>query len=150
MEHSYLNSDYCRYIDLQLFNTPQHLIWLCDYHEPNDNTQLTWNDIPEATVPDSYEKELKNLPQYYLILNHTKKCYINTKELSEIQNNKQWIIHPLPILCNSDDGYQGGGDFGKHDSRRATWCEDKLETTPLHNDIINKYKNVTTDVIFEE
>ncbi len=45
MEHSFLNNNYCKHIMSLLYNNPKPLIWLCDYHQPDDDTtRYTWDD----------------------------------------------------------------------------------------------------------
>ena len=147
MEHSYLENNYCKHIMSLLEDNPQNLIWLCDYHESDDITELTWNDAEN----DDTNKCLDSFPDdKYYILNHTQKLSIDVQKLLSLykkENKNGWFIHPIPILCNSDTESQGGGDYRKKDSRRATWCEDEISTSKNQN---TTFKDITEDVLFYE
>jgi len=151
MEHSYLANDYCKYIISILKDNPKKLVWLCDYHDGKQNTQLTWNKTKQVNsffMINSFEDD------NYWIINHTKKCYIDIKKLKYLyENSKQstnWNIHPIPILCNSDEYSQGGGDYHTPDSRRATWCEDLISSSKPYKDEFENFKDVTEDCLFFE
>ena len=147
MEHSYLENNYCKHIVSLLKDNPQKLIWLCDYHEPDDITKCTWNNTEEVEKYDVLDLFKDN--KYY-IYNHTKKLYIDVKRLLKLyedSENSSWSIHPLPILCNSDTGSQGGGDMHREESRRASWCEDIISSS---EQLVDGFEDVTEDVLFFE
>jgi hypothetical protein len=71
------------------------------------------------------------------------------KKLVLAYEDRSFLIHPLPILCNSDTEPEGGGDFRKEDSRRATWKGDEIEIV-FNNTESSNYKDVTDDSVFCE
>ena len=154
MEHSYLPNDYVNGIlnwigEDKKFN----LIWLCDYHEGN----ITWDNTKEVKLTFKYEYNTKN--KYYTytnffggyVINHDLGVYIDLAEIYKILRDMgvEWKIHPLPILCNSDESSMGGGDYHQEDSRRGLWCNHKLELTCDIKKLQN-LQDVTNDCIFIE
>ncbi|MCK5133651.1 MAG: hypothetical protein KAR40_16040 [Candidatus Sabulitectum sp.] len=117
-----------------------------DYHDADEITDLTWDNVDEE---EGYDKTNHFEKKNCIVLNHTKKCYINLDQL-HLKDKEGWGIHPLPILCNSDKSSLGGGDYHPEDSRRATWCGDLIETRYKIPSKNLKYEDVTEDVWFEE
>jgi hypothetical protein len=147
MEHSYLENNYCKHIMSLLKNNPLPLIWLCDYHEADETTDLTWDLCEEDETDECIDSFTDDK---YFILNHTKKVFIDVEKLFKLygeEAKEEWYIHPIPILCNSDTQSLGGGDYHPEDSRRATWCEDIISTSQEPE---GEYKDVTEDVLFFE
>ena len=148
MEHSYIGNNYVNHIMSLLDNDKQKLVWLCDYHEPDEKTQYVWNNVVEESgyaAIDNFEDNK------YFIINHSKKLYIDIEKLHNILEEKEpsgWYIHPIPILCNSDRDSQGGGDFHKNDPRRATWCEDYIQATKEKPG--TGYEDATEECLFFE
>jgi len=147
MEHSYISNDYCMVIMSMLLNKPQPLVWLCDYHEADDLTSLTWDNVKEF---EGYDQTNHFEKSNCYVFNHTKKLFINLGQLHNKgkAENDGWAIHPIPILCNSDERSRGGGDYHPEDSRRATWCGDLIETSKSPRNI--GYEDVTEDCWFTE
>ncbi len=148
MEHSYLGNEYVNVMMGAILNNPKEVVWLCDYHEADDMTSHTWDNTKGI---DKYPKKPR-VDLDYFILNHTKKLVISVSHLQDLYNDddkSSWHIHPIPILCNSDDGSLGGGDYHAEDSRRATWCGDTLEVQ-LVRDGFDDYKKITKDCLFYE
>jgi len=147
MEHSYLNNNYCEAIEWKLLNKKKSLVWLCDYHEKDMMTELTWNNTKEGSIKEAPDTYTEHSPVKYII-NHSIQMYFEKQELSKLLENEEWMIHPLPILTNSDDGAMGGGDYHEDDSRRGTWCGHTIEVRT--SDVPSSYKNITKDCIFKE
>lgn len=132
-----------------MFNKPKHLVWLCDYHDSDKTTKATW----ETCHDEKYTKDLslQYAENKYYIINHTKELYIDVNKLMNLYKEDEsyngWMIHPIPILCNSDLNSMGGGDFHQADSRRAIWATDEIETS---FDKPNNYIDVTEDCLFFE
>jgi len=145
MEHSYMGNDYVLGIMELLNNNAQQLVWLCDYHKADKNCKYTWDEMDDLSVKLETTLESNN----YFIINHTKKVFIDMRKLDEEYNSigMEWKIHPLPILCNSDEQSMGGGDFHKEDSRRATWCMDEIEVALL---VPTEFLDVSQDCMFGE
>ena len=154
MEHSYIGNEYTERIMSMLVNNPSPVVWLCDYHE---EPGCQWSDFEEASKDEFLTAStFTNSDDInYIILNHTKKLFIDIPVLEKLLIEKDpelWLqIHPIPILCNSDEYSQGGGDFHKEDSRRATWKNDIIEViNKSENNIPEDFKDVTEDVLFFE
>lgn len=150
MEHSYVRNNYVLTIMAMLFNNPQKLVWLCDYHEPDENTKASWETINDSSYSEDLSLDQAN--NKYFIINHDKNCFIDVEKLIQLykedENYSEWMIHPIPLLCNSDESALGGGDYHPRDSRRATWCEDLIETSfePPKKGFVD----VTEDCLFFE
>jgi hypothetical protein len=146
MEHSYLDNNYCMSVEQKMTSASRTLVWLCDYHEKDEVYQFKWEDFKDRDINDD------NVAHDRFFVNHSKELYIDTAMLrklsEEIDNN--WVIHPLPILCNSEKQSAGGGDYRKDDSRRAIWCNDEIQVVLSKEDILSNYKDVTTDCLFKE
>ena len=145
MEHSYIGNNYVNYVLSLLEGKENRLVWLCDYHNPDENTKLTWEKCVEET---EYDKSVRIEDDKYYVINHTLNVYIDIKKLDQLEEDNGWTIHPIPILCNSDTQSQGGGDFHKEDSRRASWCEHYIEVTL--DKPSDTFKDVTEDCLFTE
>jgi hypothetical protein len=143
MEHSYIGNEYVERCLSLLENKPGRLTWLCDYHEePN----MTWDHITEKDIDI---KETWEMQPFYRILNHTKELQIDMKKLVLAYKDRSLLIHPLPILCNSDTEPQGGGDFRKDESRRAIWKGDEIEIV-FDDTSSMDYRDVSMDCLFCE
>jgi hypothetical protein len=76
-EHSYIGNPYVETIMDILYNNPQPLVWLCDYHKPDETTELTWENVEHI----KYELA-KDRSSHYYVLNHSQKMYIDMAKLS--------------------------------------------------------------------
>ena len=151
MEHSYLKNYYVNTIMKMILNKPTKLIWLCDYTKG----AITWNKVNRIKKYKSITQEEMSLYiDKGMVINHTLGVYFSYKKIRDLWNPKDkelkdWIIHPIPILSNSEDSYSGGGDYGPDDSRRATWKNHLIEFR-LSNYDLNSFRDVSNDVIFYE
>ncbi len=148
MEHSYIENEYVERIMSMLQETPGHLTWLCDYYE---GPGLTWGNVEEATKEEFLE-DSDYIDSDYFVLNLTQNLCIDIDEAYKLSRkaSTSWPIHPLPILCNSNEQSQGGGDFHQEDSRRATWKGDLIQIVLTADDVPEGFTDVTEDVIFIE
>jgi hypothetical protein len=149
MEHSYLENDYCIAMEVILSEEPAEVIWLCDYHEPDGRTQRTWENTNELGVNNETKDSVEDFKtKERFIINLDKKAYFSTKELMELsENENDWVIHPLPLLTNSDTESSGGGDYHEELSWRADWCEDKITVCFERPENMN---NISKDVFLVE
>ena len=131
MEHSYLENDYCMAIEVMLMKEPSPLVWLCDYHETSNTTALTWENTSEEDVSASIIKEIEVLKtKHRFIINVDKNLYFSTKELMDLSTNEDnWVIHPLPLLTNSDFVSGGGGDYHDTLDWRTAWCGNNISVS---------------------
>jgi hypothetical protein len=148
MEHNYLDNNYCLAIENLLFHKPQPLVWLCDYHKPEDgNTQLTWDDTTEDSISEApWEFEEA---EHLFVVNHSKEIYYDKTIVNSLLKS-DWKINPLPILTNSENEAAGGGDYYPDDSRRATWCGNDIATYYYREDFPEDFIDVSEDVLFYE
>ena len=130
LEHSYIGNIYTERIMHKLL-TKARLGWVCDYFAG----EYQWSNVVED---HTFDLSAPIMEKDYIILNHTKKVYIHIPLQQELAS-KDWNIHPIPILCNSNDYHMGGGDYGK-DPRRSTWFMDELEVVYTPNSL---YQDVT-------
>ncbi len=73
----------------------------------------------------SLKRELNHEKHHYKYLfNKTKKQYCVIPE----KNEKEYVIHPLPLLTAYGNG-RGGGDYGIEDERVGSWAFDKIGAT---------------------
>jgi hypothetical protein len=151
MEHSYLYNNYCQAIEYKLLDNPKSLVWLCDYHEANEDTKLTWDNTEEVKTIAAPSTYTEHSPIVYIV-NHSKGIYFEKSKLKKLCDEAgiEWRIHPLPILCNSDRESMGGGDYHPDDSRRGTWCSDDISVHTSSNELIENFTDVTEDCIFQE
>jgi len=149
LEHGYIGNNYVDSIMNLLHIEKGKLTWLCDYHE---EPGMQWSDIEEV---DKVSEYCTPIDKKYIIVNHTKKIIINIEKLIKLHNKDgrtTLLIHPLPILCNSDNEAMGGGDYRKDDSTRSTWKGDLIEIIipELNEKVPENYEDVTKDCIYTE
>ena len=144
MEHSYIGNEYVESVMSLLENRPKALRWVCDYTEDVDG--YTWNDTEEESLKNV---ECYDITPIYFVINHTEEVYIDMAELVQLHHPRSMMMHPIPFLCNSEEGAMGGGDLHKEESRRGLWYGDIIEISMDKNDI-GTFKNVTTDMLFTE
>ena len=142
MEHAYIGNPYVETVMSILVDNPKELRWVCDYTE---STPFDWDETNEVSFSDADCE----LPLAYYILNETKGLSIDIAKLITLHANREMMIHPLPILCNSEEGSMGGGDLHRDESQRATWCGDIITITFKAPDT-TIFTDVTEDVVFTE
>lgn len=141
MEHSYVDSDFCKKIHSLIYKNPKRIIWVGDYanektdeyysvHNRNQepmpksvpNYKFAWGskashrskDISLAGADIDYEHS-------YLV-NHTIKSYIDLKSYYKYSSTNIWgVIDPLPILTVVGNGRGGGDYFGSNENRIGSW-----------------------------
>jgi len=104
------------------------------------------------SVKENYEAGLLDATQ--IIVNHDKKEYCDMfaviykhRELGNITNSFNDLIHPLAILTNSERGAMGGGDWHYSGKMRRYWAGDRLEVTRERPD---GYKNISYECVWKE
>lgn len=122
-EHSYIGNNFLSVIE-----------WLISPHGMFYKTRIVWaGDYADAepiigqnlyNISSSYE-EKNTYPiirppkdfdanKYRYIINHTKREYIDKFNLTiytSSYDNREYIMHPLPLLVSEGNG-RGGGDYG--------------------------------------
>lgn len=120
MEHSYIGNNFVEAFE-----------WLISPEGPHHQGQVVWAGDYGATE-NGYETNLYGLCEevkalapkksgasYPLILNHTKKCYLDKREVDG-------EIHPLPLLAMETDGGGGGNYRGINEHFLGIWARDSI------------------------
>ncbi len=154
MEHSYFYNDYVGGVLREYIDNPQPLVWLCDYYSSEDKEYSpdikTWDEISKKIIPDIEVKEMRIIFEDFYILNHTQKLFIDQRKLIKLykaEGQKDFFIHPIPILTNSNNSAMGGGDYYCEDSRRSLW---RMNIIEIKKTIPEGYVDVTEDSLFFE
>jgi len=138
MEHGYLRNDYVNtIINCLPKDTPILLMWLCDYCE---NENYNWDTIPKDSLSLDIDDTVN--PSLYFKCPELKES-ISIQTL--VENEKDWMIHPLVLLCNSETESVGGGDYHQDCNFRNNWFGLKIIVTKEKPD--ESYKDITLDVI---
>jgi len=165
MAHSHIGNLYISSVLSLLYSRKGHLVWLCDYHE---DKKLNWDTVENA---ESWNPTPLKKP--YIIANHSKKKFISLKgilsavlkkiEINDLkyadfhvfeENGEEkiglFIIHPLPLLVNSEKGAAGGGDYYHNYPMRRKWAKDIIEVLDEDKEtelIKNNYKDISDKTI---
>lgn len=67
----------------------------------------------------------KDMSEFRYIVNHEKKQFVDKTKVPNIKDEKDFKIHPLPLLTCESNG-RGGGDFRGDDKRIGTWARDLI------------------------
>lgn len=148
-EHCFIKNKFM--LDIEYLLCPlspfykSRIVWAGDYAENEENEDINlYNKVECHIIKSSYlllNNLIKSKPMienYNIIVNHTKKEYIN--------KNKYTIIHPLPLLTSDGNG-QGGGDyFGKNDNLCGSWKGDIISVDKTIPDNYTEFtKEFTND-----
>lgn len=145
MEHGYVMNDYVGFITRKLYYKPAYLVWLCDYHE---DEKFNWNTVPERRITER-EKNQTTFP-CVIYVNLNKKEYFSLKRVLQIAARSlvdrsfplyaelekyrgkffTYVIHPLPLLVNSESESAGGGDYHPDYELRSYWAKDLIVAFP--------------------
>lgn len=144
MEHSWWLNDVVGNIANNLFYNKAHVCWVGDYYDEDDYHQVncskdkvqeigdyTWKEETKRQSPKC--KNVRYLTNC-LIINHTKKLYIDCDKYYERSKVKKkyegetyfQCIHPLPLLTCSAN-HSGGCYYGINEDKCGTWFNDEIE-----------------------
>ena len=132
MEHSWVGNNFVR-AAMQLIAKYKGypFVWCGDYAEGiftdiNGESANAYMLIHTITPSELEEivKENGIEENYKYIVNYTKREYIEIPE-----NNDDWIIHPLPLLCADGNGLDGGDYYGINMDKVGIWAYDRLGVT---------------------
>ncbi|MBC8552240.1 MAG: hypothetical protein H8D23_21630 [Candidatus Brocadiales bacterium] len=147
MEHSYVFNGYVNAVLNKCpINEDFNLVWLCDYHEEKG---FDWDCVSGSKDFENNNDQGFNTNYF---INKSKGIYIDMVEVVARYWNKgvkDYMIHPIPLLCNSDNEAMGGGDYREFDSRRGKWKDDIFIIT-WDAEKVKDLKNVTKDCLFFE
>lgn len=141
MEHSYIDTDFCKKIHSLIYKNPRRVIWVGDYANEKSDTYYFISNRSREEIPKSIPKysfvwgksmsrknndtELAGGDIDYIhsyLVNHTLRGYIDLNKYYEHSKVNLWgVIDPLPILTAVGNG-RGGGDYsGTNENRVGTW-----------------------------
>lgn len=145
------------------------LTWACDYSEDMIVSNKNIYDISNNNIISkealkhqpfsSFKKNVENDTVYFkeledtynnvIILNNSKKEYLDLSEyVSNYKFDKTWMIHPFPLLTNSEIEYMGGGDYSLKNDFRGIWANDQFEIVRSIIEVPSSYKNISSDFYF--
>ena len=144
MEHSWMKNDFVRFVEQQLVNDPQRIVWAGDYadEEPNGENLFTLSETVAKLTHDveltgtnkrdaNYDKYIAPLRYKYLV-NFDKKTFVD-KSKTPVDSDG-WQIHPLPLLtCEGNN--RGGGDYRGENELIGSWSRDKIGAYSKKSDI---------------
>jgi len=144
MEHSYIDNDTMNHIELLLSPLSpfykSRIIWTGDYADNEDNEDNNLYHMCDDELIDRSFSILDNIVknisrrQYNIIINHTKKQYINKDDYKD--RDEEMCIHPLSLLVCDGNG-RGGGDYrGINDDLCGLWKDDIIS---IDNTIPDNY-----------
>jgi hypothetical protein len=153
MEHSYIGNDFVGGFETLIQEKPQRVVWGGDYAEPciNRKTNTYERCIDKLEVKPSIPNQKEYHKEFVFIVNHSKKEYVDKREVKDIPTWKGTQIHPLPLLTSEGNG-QGGGDFFGKDTKGliGTWARDiiSIEKESFVNEtILLSYKKIKFDLV---
>lgn len=145
MEHSWYENRMVANVVNDLFYHKGKVCWVGDYYDEDDCYQRNCIDREEVSrigvhtwskATKETKCTLKNVMflNNCLIVNHTKKVFINCNEYFEKNkqqeewNGKKYFIciHPLPLLTCSAN-HSGGSYYGINKEDCGTWFNDEIE-----------------------
>lgn len=124
MEHSWLKNPFVKSFETLIADNPKRVVWAGDYadeckgNKTNVYSRCKDNLKVNPNVPNENE-------DYRFVINHTKKCYVDKKE---VPDNDGWQIHPLPLLTCEGNG-RGGGDYRGESSLIGLWARDVVSVS---------------------
>jgi len=115
MEHSYFGTNL---VNGSLFMIEsgawknKSFTWACDYSEDLIVANKNIYDISQNNTICELDmsKKVDGLYNNVIILNNSKMEYLDLSEyVYNYKFDKKWMIHPFPLLTNSEKDYMGGG-----------------------------------------
>ena len=132
MEHSWVGNNFVRAaMQLIAIYKAHPFVWCGDYADERftdkDGNKRNAYEISHTITPEELQSMVEKNgieDDYKYIVNYTKREYIEIPE-----NNDDWVIHPLPLLC-ADGNHRGGGDYyGLNEDKVGIWAYDRLGVT---------------------
>lgn len=136
MEHSWWNNSFMQALTANLYKNKAQVAWVGDYSDdfswedpdgkpdPKELCKLAWNgaegqeiDLADMTLDDK------------VLVNHTKKIYLDGSKYYKMNEKDGWCIHPLSLLTACGNGL-GMGDYDENypDANQVgSWCMDEIE-----------------------
>lgn len=146
-EHSYTENDFVlRVCDLIQTNGATNLAWIGDYSKIDDSEDELTREMINKSINNKFfslveifdmscsefvkRKVLKiseNLKKNeYTIINATTGEFINMKDYVFHNQEKDYILHPLPLLTAIGNGRGGGDYYGENEKLIGSWAGNKF------------------------
>lgn len=166
MEHSYIENNFVNAVEILLTEFgPWHkckFVWAGDYADVEKETMEKGDEdsgknlfdlmdevegiepIAPYEIDKIKEKNKIDLKDYYFIVNHSKKYFVDKRKVKEFEDGLK--IHPLPLLTCEGNG-RGGGDYNSDndESLIGLWSRDSIS---IEKEIPKSYKEL--EVNFKE
>lgn len=144
MEHSYWRNGYVGNVINEIYYSKARVCWVGDYYDEDNYSQVNCDSATTKEIGDLVwtgkveltpcTKANKRSLADCLLVNHTKKLFINCNEyyernkwFEEWQGKKYpWCVSPLPLLTCSGN-HSGGSYYGINQDKCGTWFNDLLE-----------------------
>jgi hypothetical protein len=146
MEHSYIGNNFVGAFESLIQEKPQRVVWGGDYAEHCSNRKTNIYDRckerlevkPIVPNQETYHNE------FVFIVNHSKKEFVDKREVPEIEGWEGTKIHPLPLLTCEGNGL-GGGDFHGKDPKNlvGSWARDIIS---VEKEQPTEYKKIKFDL----
>lgn len=146
MEHSWWCNSFVSTICSKIYKNPKKVVWVGDYADSADET----NGIAGAELNRLCRKAWggngvgvkENLfyLDHRLLVNHTKKIYIDCDDYWEKSSERRYVIHPLPLLTVIGNGLGGGDYHGENMEFVGSWAND---TISIEDYVPEGYKMIT-------
>jgi hypothetical protein len=157
LEHSYFN---CDLVDKSIFmiengtwkNKPFQ--WSCDYSDPELDNNNNFYDISKpVNVKTKFTDDWNYFKDSFndvIILNNSTKEFIDLAEYKfRYPGNRSDLVHPLPLLTNSETKSMGGGDYHIDNPFRGSWKNGLLQVVRSIQEVPLSYENIS-NIIFSE
>lgn len=137
MEHSWFDNTMVNTFCNELLNKQIRLAWVGDYADeykvddtrPNNLThdEIRW--LVKTRKRKGIGMKFRPLAvRYMLLVNHTKKEFIDMYDYKESNENEDgWCVHPLPLLTAVGNGFGGGDYCGEDEDKVGSWALDCIE-----------------------
>ena len=149
MEQSWLGNYYVDTIASMFYKKKGRVAWVGDYADDSPYYSQVWNEEKNLVSDESLKKVDFNLNNKFLC-NHDRKIYVDIEEYkkaSAFGENKDWFIHPLPLLTAQGNG-RGGGDYFEGYPNFDKVGEWAMELISIEDEIPEGYERY--DIFFKE
>ena len=135
-EHSWMGNPTMTSFSNIIFQNPMQIAWVGDYCDDLDNVvhvnNLTDKQIKQLHKIGHHSKTEYSLDihpldtKYMLLVNWTKKEYLNMYEYIKECTIDEWCLHPLSLLTALGNGLGGGDYHGINQDKVGIWCFDEI------------------------
>jgi|JYMV01.1.fsa_nt_gi hypothetical protein len=145
--HAFIGNSY---VDMVMLNIKegswknQSIAWSCILDE---NSLWENEDLKNISFSSKHNNTVENSKTLYsriIILNNSKKEYIDLSEYSANQTNRDFIlVHPFPLLTSVSKIPMGVGDYQIPNDYRGRWSGDKFSIISSKFQIPLDYDNIS-------